>query len=231
MTDLQMPYLHWDTHKCFSKRATFLQGIFHGNDPPVPPGLEKQRKAIYEISKKYLNMGSSFHPRRSLDQFFYSHLSDTTQRDNDQVITKNTKWSKTGGPKMAMVDQLWLWVIDPNITEVEEDGENASGKTPEALEECGHQSLVTFFPRKECEDEEAVQDMHWDAEDLRVRILDYLKDHPSERASAWVVAAITIQQAVEAMFTARNQSLDFLEIFRAAIGKAVSDTIPFWCPP
>ena len=228
-----MPYLHWDRLQSFNERAAFLQGVFDGKKPPVPPGLEEQKSALYEISKDCLNEGSSFHPRRSLDQFFYSRLPNTTQRDNDQVVSKNTKWSPDG-TKMVMVDQLWLWVIDPNITELEPGGRNTGDKSAremlEVSEESVHQSLVTFFPMKECDDEEGKKDNHWDTADLKLSILKELGENPPEGHSAWYVAAITIQQAVKAMLEARNESLDFLEIFRAAIGKAGSVTIFSPCP-
>ena len=49
----------------------------------------------------------SYHPRRTLDQFYYSRLERTDERDNDQVASKQTKESPLGA-KMIMVDQLWL---------------------------------------------------------------------------------------------------------------------------
>jgi hypothetical protein len=201
MIVLQMPYLHWDTQQCFNTRATFLQAVFESDFDrkklkkiSVPPGLEEQRKALYEISKDYLDKASSFHPRRSLDQFFYSRLLDTTQRDNDQVVSKNTDWSQDG-PNMVMVDQLWLWVIDPNTPELGLDGNAGDKSDAEMLaapEKSRHQSIVTFFPRKECEDTESKKDVHWEAADLRRRILIELDKNPSESECAWYVAATTI---------------------------------------
>jgi hypothetical protein len=48
--------------------------------------------------------------RRTLDQYFYTHLKNTSQRDSDQVVYKHTKL--TFEPKIFMVDQLWLWILD-----------------------------------------------------------------------------------------------------------------------
>jgi hypothetical protein len=217
-----MPYLHWDTRRCFNDRAKFMEDISEGKHR-IPQGLEEQRKSLYEITHDYLNEGSSLHPRRSLDQFFYSHLSDTTTRDNDQVVSKHTIWGP-GGPKMVMVDQLWLWVIKPVESEPklpDLNGESAS-ESPEACDLPKHESLVTFFPKKECEDSGSERDMHWQIADLKQRILDTLGEKRCADESVDYLAAITIQQAVEAMFEVRYESLDFLEIFRAAIGEAVS---------
>jgi hypothetical protein len=52
----------------------------------------------------------SLQPRRSLDQYFYTHLESTSQRDGDQVVCRYTR--KMEEPKMFMVDQLWLWILN-----------------------------------------------------------------------------------------------------------------------
>jgi hypothetical protein len=217
-----MPYIHWDIRRCFKKRAKFMEDILEGKHR-IPQGLEEQRKSLYEITHDYLNEGSSLHPRRSLDQFFYSRLSDTTTRDNDQVVSKHTLRSP-GGPKMVMVDQLWLWVIKP--VELEPELTDPNGDSANERPEAGdhlpkHESLVTFFPKKECEDSAGERDMHWQIADLKQRILDELGERAWEDQSANYLVAIIIQQAVEAMFKVRNESLDFLETFRVAIGEAV----------
>ncbi|KAF7939003.1 uncharacterized protein EAE98_001339 [Botrytis deweyae] len=49
--------------------------------------------------------------RRTLDQYFYSHLVNTSQRDSDQVVYRYMRDKTSYDPKMFMVDQLWLWVI------------------------------------------------------------------------------------------------------------------------
>jgi hypothetical protein len=52
--------------------------------------------------------------RRTLDQYFYTHLESTSHRDSDQVIYRYMK--KHGlAPKMFMVDQLWLWILNNGI--------------------------------------------------------------------------------------------------------------------
>ena len=64
--------------------------------------------------------------RRTLDQFYYPALDDTSARDGDQTISK---WSGTplkhnGRDKavpdsaMIMVDQFWCWIIDEGLSPV-----------------------------------------------------------------------------------------------------------------
>ena len=49
-------------------------------------------------------------PRRTLDQYFYTHLESTSQRDADQVVYRYTLG--TSEAKIFMVDQLWLWILN-----------------------------------------------------------------------------------------------------------------------
>jgi hypothetical protein len=51
--------------------------------------------------------------RRTLDQYFYTHLASTSDRDNDQVVYRYTR--RNPEPKMFMVDQLWLWILNEGI--------------------------------------------------------------------------------------------------------------------
>lgn len=56
------------------------------------------------------------HVRRTLDQYYYHMLKDTKARDSDQVVYRWAKLAKLvqkiADPKVLMVDQLWLWIVD-----------------------------------------------------------------------------------------------------------------------
>jgi len=55
-------------------------------------------------------------PRRTLDQYFYTHLESTSLRDSDQVVYRYT--TGTSEAKIFMVDQLWMWILnegDPTL--------------------------------------------------------------------------------------------------------------------
>jgi hypothetical protein len=68
------------------------------------------------------SVSSSLHPRRTLDQFYYPSLEDTSARDADQTISKwsdrgsnrasKGKWVVSDDSLLIMVDQLWCWVLD-----------------------------------------------------------------------------------------------------------------------
>lgn len=49
--------------------------------------------------------------RRTLDQYYYTHLANTSDRDGDQVVLRYTQQTSPE-PKIFMVDQLWLWVLN-----------------------------------------------------------------------------------------------------------------------
>jgi hypothetical protein len=50
--------------------------------------------------------------RRTLDQYFYTHLWSTYERDTDQVVLRYTAADPGMEPKIFMVDQLWLWILN-----------------------------------------------------------------------------------------------------------------------
>jgi hypothetical protein len=64
------------------------------------------------------------HPRRTLDQFYYPALDDTSIRDADQTISKwsgkdvdkDGKLKATHDSLLVMVDQLWCWVVDEGLS-------------------------------------------------------------------------------------------------------------------
>ena len=58
------------------------------------------------------------HIRRTLDQSYFLSLKDTSERDRDQVVYRETKlaWQEPGDiTRVVMVDQLWLWILDERL--------------------------------------------------------------------------------------------------------------------
>jgi hypothetical protein len=60
------------------------------------------------LIRAYLQKSKGLHVRRTLDQWRYSMLSSTEERDMDQILSKYGK--DKSSPKVVMVDQLWLWM-------------------------------------------------------------------------------------------------------------------------
>lgn len=102
---------------------------------------------------RYLHAQPPLHPRRTLDQSYYGALKSTRARDRDQVVYRGTvgEGHDCVGmdacercnedirkvPRIIMVDQLWLWVLD--------ESELALGRTEVGSEltqdRDGHQRL------------------------------------------------------------------------------------------
>ena len=84
------------------------------------PKPVEQPAAVKQNLDKDLIMGYLFptnlgeipplQPRRTLDQYFYTHLESTSRRDADQVVFRETM--QTSEAKIFMVDQLWLWILN-----------------------------------------------------------------------------------------------------------------------
>ena len=55
------------------------------------------------------------HIRRTLDQYFYTGMKDTTARDQDQVVNRVQRGLMNEQPKIIVVDQLWLWILNEGL--------------------------------------------------------------------------------------------------------------------
>lgn len=62
-----------------------------------------------------LRSSPPLHVRRTLDQYYFFTLNDTSARDRDQVVYRKTLDSRGScgrNARVVMVDQLWLWILD-----------------------------------------------------------------------------------------------------------------------
>lgn len=202
-----MPYLHWDTYSAFEKRSSFISRCHEKPQTQIPDQLLQSTRHLYQAIKDDISGPNSLHPRRSLDQYFYPNLNDTSSRDKDQVVWRSTE-KALGGPTMIMVDQLWLWVI-----KIPSSG---AAKT----------AILTCFPEKE-EDPTPRNGVESDT-DLYQAILNELQSDEvnnmlqTHQDIGADVTSIIIERAMNKMLTYKDPSLDFLAIFRDAIGQAVS---------
>ncbi|KAJ8114524.1 hypothetical protein OPT61_g3611 [Boeremia exigua] len=88
---LYMPYLHWDR---------------------LSDHIERTKTETTST----IDARSRVHPRRSLDEASnrYHRREDMLKRNNDQVVTRFLKNKESQPePTLMMVDQLWLWMLDP----------------------------------------------------------------------------------------------------------------------
>lgn len=103
-----MPYLHFETVERRDKMQDAIQR--QGR-----PGTQQSPKTRDELLiNAHLTSSTSLHIRRTLDQFFYPNIN-TRSRDQDQVVYRYQTRGQWREPKVFMVDQLWMWILGPNL--------------------------------------------------------------------------------------------------------------------
>jgi|ERR1700722_8955775 hypothetical protein len=60
----------------------------------------------------YLYDDRPIHLRRTLDQSYDYMLEGTKDRDDGQVVSRHMKKLGYEKPRLIMVDQLWLWIVE-----------------------------------------------------------------------------------------------------------------------
>jgi hypothetical protein len=66
------------------------------------------------LIREHLHSPSPLHMRRTLDQYYYWTVANTTAQDQDQVVGHGTRSGIDPGAtgRVVMVDQLWMWILD-----------------------------------------------------------------------------------------------------------------------
>ncbi|OQU93612.1 hypothetical protein CLAIMM_00096 [Cladophialophora immunda] len=204
---LVLPYLHWDTMAGASRYKKWLKWKQNPNSLDSNP---------FPVFASLPEPFKSYHPRRTLDQFYYSLLEHTDERDNDQVVSKQTKASLTG-EKMIMVDQLWLgvWVSKTRI-------EPSKKQRFKLLDDSA--VILTAFPDTAYARGDDLPREVYRAVDIRQQVFKAIEEgaiRPSTSSSKVPdCAAEVLRTALLGMLSYRKDwSLDFMELFREALGQ------------
>lgn len=119
-----MPYLHWERSLATAHVRSIVNDVKRlrlepvGTErlPPSPDEIYKLDCSTDEkLLRRYLYANQPLHARRTLDAFFHTTLTDTTTRDQDQVVDRFVRDKlpfSLDGPPMLMVDQCWLWILN-----------------------------------------------------------------------------------------------------------------------
>ncbi|ETN45935.1 uncharacterized protein HMPREF1541_00117 [Cyphellophora europaea CBS 101466] len=192
-----MPFLHWERSLACWHSAKLIQHAQEINTTTSKPSLKDVKALECSAEEKLLLCntvkGSSSHKRRTLDQYHFPTL-DTSTRDTDQTAQRYAR--KHSGPqwqsqRMLMVDQLWLWVLDDH-------------------------TVLTCFPP-------VWRQATKDPSDVCEAILRYLGDYEKRR---WIrnveeLAYCIVDRCASNVLDSAlmpDQSFDFLEMYRRAIG-------------
>ncbi|KAF7670940.1 hypothetical protein GT037_010904 [Alternaria burnsii] len=134
---------------------------------------------------------------RTLDQFYYPALDDTSDRDEDQTISKWTgtpleadgRDKATDDSAMIMVDQFWCWIIN-------------------------EKTIITSFPSG------IYSYSPTDVEDLYLSITRSLSSDPQQLQTVEGMYSLLVKEAAGYMFNQVNRSsVDMVGIYRWATGK------------
>ncbi len=83
---------------------------------------EMDYEADERLLRDHVKADPPLHIRRTLDQYYFATLDDTSQRDKDQVVYRGTKAGRSlhsHDTRVVMVDQLWLWILDDSSSSPE----------------------------------------------------------------------------------------------------------------
>lgn len=129
-----------------------LQRNNHDHLRIQPPGILSPRGELIATNPHELlirgygiaeeNGQVAFQPRMTLNQYLYSHLENTSDRDKDQVIYRYTRDTPGEVPKIFMVDQMWLWIINGGLSNP--DGKDLTASTNAAIPD----TLITCIPNR-----------------------------------------------------------------------------------
>ncbi|KAG9235378.1 hypothetical protein BJ875DRAFT_374401 [Amylocarpus encephaloides] len=145
------------------------------------------------LISEHLHSTSPLHMRRTLDQFYYWTVIDTTAQDQDQVVCHGTRSSSdpeaTG--RVVMVDQLWMWILDQN-------------------------TIVTSFPRRWGRNKPDPSAVHRAIRDHFGRL------DRTQKRSIYDLALVIIDECSRVFFD-RTKPLDQRPEVVAIFGSAISD--------
>ncbi|KAI0009457.1 hypothetical protein F4779DRAFT_617633 [Xylariaceae sp. FL0662B] len=155
-------------------------------------------EADERLLRDNIQQNPPLHIRRTLDQYYFPTLDDTSERDKDQVVYRGTKPSRdpqAHNTRVVMVDQLWLWILDDN-------------------------TIITSFPRRWGRNKPDPSGVH---KSLRER----LQNGAEDITSIYHLALIIIDQCSRVFFD-RTKPLDqrpeVMDLFASDIGDVTDFT-------
>lgn len=218
-----LPYLHWDSFDNLQKRADIIKRRrkqVHAR--PIATDVARGKSMEHKLIWQHLTSDRPIHCRRTLDQYGYPSLRNTSVRDGDQVLYKRTKADADAPPpkeeklkhKRRPLGRRSVAAganIDPTTGALPVDADAKVLMVDQMwLWVIDNQTVVTFFPPKEKEENDNGLSREGD---LRSEIYqDVNGDYASQCVDPYDFAALAVFHAIKALLertTDRN-----LQVFR-----------------
>lgn len=216
------PYLHWDTFKNLQKRAVIIKKRRQQPHPrPIAQDVALGSSLEHKVLWLHLTCDRPVHGRRTLDQYGYPSLRNTSVRDGDQVLYKRTKADSDKsrpkedhkhkyrplGRRSVAAGANGDLNMDPTLTD-----EDARVLMVDQLWlwVIDNQTVVTFFAAKEKDDNDPGLSREGD---LRSEIYqDINGDYASQCVDPYDFAALAVFHAIKALLERTTDSN--LQVFR-----------------
>ncbi|KAL6715262.1 hypothetical protein ACLMJK_007526 [Lecanora helva] len=225
-----LPYLHWDSFKSLQKRADIIRRRREqAHARPVAKDVASGRSMEHKLIWQYLTSDRPLHCRRTLDQYGYPSLRNTTVRDADQILYKRTKADVDGGPvKESNIRHkhrpfLGRQSVASGYSVDSNDGSLKSGDQAKVLMVdqmwlwiIDRNTVITFFSPKEKEDGDHGTSREGD---LRSEIYqDINGDYASQCVDPYDFAGLAVFHAIKALLDKTNdRNLQVFRIFEEYI--------------
>ena len=123
---LYLPYLHFDTYALFVKRRALVRRrLRQGRPKPTPRRIAGLKSLEFRTIWQFLGHDPPFNCRRTLDQFGYPGLLNTSSRDDDQMMYKMTKQRILDPVRFILETQdEFQQANEKSATESKESGDN-----------------------------------------------------------------------------------------------------------
>jgi hypothetical protein len=196
-----IPYLHWGLENWQTNQQS---------------GEATKEKTLTDHYTPEKTGNHAHHVRRTLDQYYYHTLSDTSSRDKNQTVSRYRRRNKLEASVITMVDQLWLWVLKNT--------------------EDGVDTVISCFPAVDPNEQKPPPDPTLRTDVIR-SISRYMRDESSSIQSAYDLAGL-IAAKCSRVYMDKGSTLNlgnshdsvlFSEVYEATISNIVSDILtPRW---
>ena len=212
-----LPYLHWDSFRNLQRRAEIIK--LRREQPharPIAKHVANGKSMEHKLIWQHLTSDQPVHCRRTLDQYGYPSLRNTSVRDADQILYKRTRHDADAQPprELSMKHRLQSSRAAASRQSSMPNNHNTVAKVLMVdqlwLWIVDNKTVITFFAPKEREENDGGL---WKEGDLRSEIYqDINGDYANQCADPYDFAALAVFHAVKALLertTDRN-----LQVFR-----------------